>query len=43
MSHPIKATGVVGLGVMGFDIAFLYAAKGYETLVYDASAAAMNL
>jgi 3-hydroxybutyryl-CoA dehydrogenase len=26
---------------MGFDIAFLYAAKGYETLIYDASGAAM--
>jgi 3-hydroxybutyryl-CoA dehydrogenase len=38
---PFKTAGVVGLGVMGFDIAFLYAAKGYETLVYDASSTAM--
>jgi 3-hydroxyacyl-CoA dehydrogenase len=37
----IKTAGVVGLGVMGFDIAFLYAAKGYETLVYDASSTAI--
>jgi 3-hydroxybutyryl-CoA dehydrogenase len=27
---------------MGFDIAFLYSAKGYETLVYDALNAAME-
>ena len=27
---------------MGFDIAFLYATKGYETLVYDASNTAME-
>jgi 3-hydroxyacyl-CoA dehydrogenase len=27
---------------MGFDIAFLYAQKGYRTLVYDASQAAMQ-
>jgi 3-hydroxybutyryl-CoA dehydrogenase len=42
MSDRIKTAGVVGLGVMGFDIAFLYAAKGYETLVYDTSSAAMT-
>ncbi|MGH7927498.1 MAG: 3-hydroxyacyl-CoA dehydrogenase family protein, partial [Candidatus Binatia bacterium] len=42
MSDRIKTAGVIGLGVMGFDIAFLYAAKGYETLVYDASQAAMD-
>jgi 3-hydroxyacyl-CoA dehydrogenase len=41
MADPINTTGVVGLGLMGFDIAFLYAANGYETLVYDASSAAM--
>lgn len=32
----------MGLGVMGFDIAFLYAMKGFRTLVYDAAAAAMD-
>ncbi len=37
----IKTAGVVGLGVMGFDIAFLYAAHGYQTLVYDASSRAL--
>ncbi len=42
MAYPINTTGVVGLGVMGFDIAFLYAANGFETLVYDASAAAIS-
>lgn len=42
MVDAIKTTGVLGLGVMGFDIAFLYAQKGYRTLVYDASEAAMN-
>jgi 3-hydroxybutyryl-CoA dehydrogenase len=42
MSDGIKDTGVVGLGVMGFDIAFLYAMKGYRTLVYDASKAVME-
>jgi 3-hydroxyacyl-CoA dehydrogenase len=41
MIDPIKTVGVLGLGVMGFDIAFLYAQKGYRTLVYDASEAAM--
>ena len=38
----MKNAGVVGLGVMGFDIAFLYAMKGFRTLVYDAAAAAMD-
>lgn len=38
----IKTAGVLGLGVMGFDIAFLYAQRGYRTLVYDASEAAMK-
>lgn len=36
----VKTAGVLGLGVMGFDIAFLYAQKGYRTLVYDAAEAA---
>lgn len=42
MIDAIKTVGVLGLGVMGFDIAFLYAQKGYRTLVYDASEAAMT-
>jgi 3-hydroxyacyl-CoA dehydrogenase len=42
MIDAIKTVGVLGLGVMGFDIAFLYAQKGYRTLVYDASEAAMK-
>jgi 3-hydroxybutyryl-CoA dehydrogenase len=42
MIDAIKTVGVLGLGVMGFDIAFLYAQKGYRTLAYDASKAAMN-
>ena len=42
MTDAIKSAGVIGLGVMGFDIAFLYAQKGYRTLVYDAAEAAMN-
>ena len=42
MSAEIKKVGVVGLGVMGFDIAFLYAMKGFQTVVYDASRAAMD-
>ena len=42
MGNEIKNIGVVGLGVMGFDIAFLYALKGFRTLVYDAAPAAMN-
>ena len=42
MNDEMKTAGVVGLGVMGFDIAFLYAMKGFETHVYDASKAAME-
>ena len=42
MSEQLKKIGVVGLGVMGFDIAFLYAMRGFQTLVYDASRAAMD-
>jgi 3-hydroxybutyryl-CoA dehydrogenase len=42
MNTELKQIGVVGLGVMGFDIAFLYAMKGCRTLVYDAAAPAMN-
>ena len=40
MIHGIEKVGVVGLGVMGFDIAFLYAMRGYPTMVYDASESA---
>ena len=42
MSDPIKTVGVIGLGIMGFDIAFLYAMKGFRTLAYDAAKAAMD-
>jgi 3-hydroxybutyryl-CoA dehydrogenase len=42
MSGELKKVGVVGLGVMGFDIAFLYAMKGFQIVVYDASKAAMD-
>jgi 3-hydroxyacyl-CoA dehydrogenase len=42
MIDTISTVGVLGLGVMGFDIAFLYARNGYRTLVYDASEAAMK-
>lgn len=42
MSKPTRNVGVVGLGVMGFDIAFLYAMKGFRTLVYDTAQSAMN-
>jgi 3-hydroxybutyryl-CoA dehydrogenase len=42
MESEIKNIGVVGLGVMGFDIAFLYAMKGFHTVAYDAAPAAMN-
>lgn len=41
MSQAIEKVGVVGLGVMGFDIAFLYAMKGFPTAVYDAAPSAM--
>jgi 3-hydroxybutyryl-CoA dehydrogenase len=37
MKERITKVGVLGLGVMGFDIAFLYAMKGYRTLAYDAA------
>lgn len=42
MINGIDKVGVVGLGVMGFDIAFLYAMRGCQTFVYDASKAAMD-
>lgn len=42
MSDGISKAGVVGLGVMGLDIAFLYAMRGCQTLVFDASKAAMD-
>ncbi len=35
MTEGITDAGVLGLGVMGFDIAFLYAMKGHRTLAYD--------
>lgn len=42
MAHAISTVGVLGLGVMGFDIAFLYAMKGHRTLVFDAAKPAMD-
>ena len=42
MTKEIKDVGVVGLGVMGFDIAFLYAMKGYRTVAHDVSKAVME-
>jgi 3-hydroxyacyl-CoA dehydrogenase len=42
MAETIETVGVVGLGVMGFDIAFLYAMKGHRTIVYDAAKPAMD-
>ena len=42
MTDVIGKVGVVGLGVMGFDIAFLYAIRGCQTLVFDASKTAMD-
>ena len=42
MINGIDKVGVVGLGVMGFDIAFLYAMRGCQTFVYDAAKAAMD-
>lgn len=42
MIERIKDVGVVGLGVMGFDIAFLYAMRGYRTVAYDTSTAVME-
>src|SRR5688572_16301241 len=35
MTEGITDAGVLGLGVMGFDIAFLYAMKGHRTLACD--------
>src|SRR5215831_9732214 len=42
MIDEIGNVGVVGLGVMGFDIAFLYAMKGYPTMAYDVSKTVME-
>jgi 3-hydroxybutyryl-CoA dehydrogenase len=42
MIDGLNRVGVVGLGVMGFDIAFLYAMRGCQTLVFDAAKAAMD-
>jgi 3-hydroxybutyryl-CoA dehydrogenase len=42
MNGEIKKLGVVGLGVMGFDIAFLYAMKGFYTVTYDTSRRVME-
>jgi len=42
MIDAIKTAGVLGLGVMGFDIAFIYAHKGYRWLTYGESDAAMK-
>ena len=42
MIDGLDRVGVVGLGVMGFDIAFLYAMRGCQTLVFDAAKAAMD-
>jgi 3-hydroxybutyryl-CoA dehydrogenase len=42
MNDEIHKAAVVGLGVMGFDIAFLYAMKGFDTLVHDAAGPVME-
>jgi 3-hydroxybutyryl-CoA dehydrogenase len=42
MNEQIKTVGVIGLGVMGFDIAFIYAMKGLRTLAYDAAPSVMD-
>src|SRR4029450_1403514 len=42
MIQGIEKVGVVGLGVMGFDIAFLYAMRGCRTFAYDAAKVAMD-
>ncbi len=42
MNETIENVGVIGLGVMGFDIAFLYAMNGFRTLVYDAAQSAID-
>lgn len=42
MIDAIKTAGILRLGVMGFDIAFLYAHRRYRWLTYDESDAAMK-
>jgi 3-hydroxyacyl-CoA dehydrogenase len=42
MTEGITDAGVLGLGVMGFDIAFLYAMKGHRTLAYDTATNVME-
>ncbi len=42
MTEGIENAGVLGLGVMGFDIAFLYAMKGHRTLAYDTATNVME-
>ncbi|HWO41581.1 MAG TPA: 3-hydroxyacyl-CoA dehydrogenase NAD-binding domain-containing protein [Candidatus Eisenbacteria bacterium] len=42
MTGTMETVGVVGLGRMGFDIAFLYARSGYRTLIYDVAEQAMR-
>ncbi|MEX0801865.1 MAG: 3-hydroxyacyl-CoA dehydrogenase family protein [Candidatus Binatia bacterium] len=42
MTAGIDNVGVLGLGVMGFDIAFLYAMRGYRTVAYDAAKNVMD-
>ena len=42
MNAPSKTVGVIGLGVMGFDIAFLYAMKGFRTLAFDSAKSKMD-
>lgn len=42
MSETIQNVGLVGLGVVSFDIVCLYALKGCRTFVYDAAQAAME-
>jgi 3-hydroxyacyl-CoA dehydrogenase len=42
MNDEVNSVGVVGLGVMGFDIAFLYAMNGHQTYLHDASNTAMQ-
>ena len=43
MVQGINSVGVIGLGVMGFDIAFVYAMKDYRTLACDAVPTVMGL
>jgi 3-hydroxyacyl-CoA dehydrogenase len=42
MTEGIENAGVLGLGVMGFDIAFLYAMKDYRTVAWDAAKNVMD-